>query len=128
MDKWQTLQQFWESFGLPAYDEQTTFTEGTMPNYPHITYEARIGIINQTVSLTASLWYRSDSWEAISKKADEILAYIVNLRKPLQIDGGYFWVKIPETTPFAQRMASGSTDDKVKRIYLTAEAEYITAV
>lgn len=128
MDRWQTQQAFWSSFGLPAYDEQTTFDEGTLPAYPHITYESASGIIGQTLNISASLWYRSDSWEEIKKKADEILASIVEMRGPLKIDGGFFWIRIPESTRFAQPMASGSSDEKIKRIYLTVEAESLTAV
>lgn len=125
MDKWQTLQAFWESFELPAYDEQTTFTEGDEPSFPHITYEGTTGIFEQNLSLNASLWYKSSSWTEISKKADQILQYIVtNSPLTISMDNGYFWIKIPENTPFAQRIDSG--DDKVKRIALTIEAEFIT--
>lgn len=125
MDKWQTLQAFWESFGMPAYDEQTTFTEGEEPAFPHITYEGTTGIFEQTLSLNASLWYKTSSWTEISQKADQILRYIVS-HAPLLItmENGFLWVKIPESTPFAQRVDSGS--DRVKRITLTIEAEFIT--
>ena len=42
-DTWTGLNQFWNSFGWSAYDEQTVFDEGNMPAYPHITYESGDG-------------------------------------------------------------------------------------
>lgn len=126
MDKWQTQHQFWSSFGIPAYDEQTSFTKGEAPSFPHLTYEGMTGIFNQTMRVSASLWYRSSSWKEISQKADEILKRCAT--KPLlKVDGGYYWITIPDSTPFAQRMASGSDDTLIKRIYLVVDAEFLTA-
>jgi hypothetical protein len=45
--------------------------------------------------------------------------------KVVAIDGGYIWFKVPDRTPFAQRVASG--DDAIKRVYLSVEAECLTA-
>jgi len=123
-DKWQVQDDFWNSFGLPAYDENTVFTSGTMPAYPHITYEAKNGIWDQDLSLSASLWYRSTSWKEISQKADEILASIVH-GKMVKVKGGYFWFKTPSGTPFAQRMAAEG-DSSLRRIILTVTAEALT--
>lgn len=123
-DQWQVQNDFWNSFGLPAYDENTVFTAGTMPAYPHITYEAKIGIWDQDLSLSASLWYKSTSWKEISQKADEILADIVH-GKMIKIKGGYFWIKTPSGTPFAQRM-SAEGDASLRRILLTVIAEALT--
>lgn len=126
-DKWQVQQQFWEQFGLPAYDEQTVFAEGQEPSYPHLTYQAAGGVLGQFLSISASLWYKSSSWAEISRKADEILSYIQHNRTVWEIDHGYFWLKVPDGTPFAQRVASGSENENIKRILLTVEAECLTA-
>lgn len=125
-DKWQIQDQFWNSFGIPAYDENSVFSQekDQIPAYPHITYEAQNGVWNQNLSLSASLWYRSTSWREISQKADEILAYIKH-GVMLKVDQGYFWIKAPEGTPFAQRMGSDG-DDLIKRIYLSVNAEALT--
>ena len=123
-NKWQVQDEFWNSFGLPAYDENIAFTADTMPAYPHITYEAKNGIWDQDLNLSASLWYHSNSWEEISLKADEILAQIVH-GKIIKVDGGYFWFKSPEGTPFAQRMAAEG-DPSIRRIVLTVIAEALT--
>lgn len=126
MNKWQTQQAFWGSFGIPAYDENTAFKEGEMPAYPHITYEALNGVMGQVLPISASIWYRSTSWVEISQKADEILQ-AVKYGQIIAVDNGYFWIKNPELSAFAQRMSSGSEDDLVKRIYITLEAESLTA-
>ena len=130
MDKWKAQHEFWSSFGLPAYDENTVLTEGLedSPGFPFITYQAVGGIMGQMLAISASLWYRSSSWAEISQKADEMLRQIQNemLTSPVEIDGGYFWIKIPEATPFAQRMGSGTDDDLIKRILITVEAESLT--
>lgn len=128
MNKWQTQDAFWNSFGIPAYDENVVFTEDEMPSYPHITYQAMSGVMGQTLVVSASVWDRSPSWARISQKADEILKRIAEEGHVIfKIDTGYFWITIPENTPFAQRMASGSDDDEVKRIYITVDAECLTA-
>ena len=124
MDKWQAQDAFWNSFSIPAYDEQTAYTQGEQPAYPHITYEAAAGVMGQYIPITASLWYRSASWRDISRKSDEILQAIYR-GQVIAIEGGYLWLKCPETTPFAQRVASG--DDSIRRILLTIEAECLTA-
>ena len=97
MNNFQALQSFWESFGVDAYDEQTVFTAGQRPAYPHITYESFSGTWEARRTMSANLWNRSTSW-----------------------------FRIPEYTPFAQVIASGSEDDLVKRILLSIEVEFLT--
>lgn len=122
MDKWQAQDTFWNSFGLPAYDENTMLDEE--PAYPYLTYEAQDGAIDQTLSLSASLWYRSTSWREISLKADEIHAAVKH-GVIIRVNGGFLWIKSPEGAPFAQRMTSGGDED-VKRMYITLSAEALT--
>jgi len=121
MDKWQFLQNFWSSFNLKAYDENSVPDDAEMP---YITYAASIADFEHPVSLTASLWYRSTSWADISQKADEI-AEAVCVFKPPIIDGGR--VRIWQgDTPFAQRMGDPE-DDRIRRIVLNIMAEFMTA-
>lgn len=124
MDKWQSQQQFWSSFDLPAYDEAAYFTEGDRPAYPHITYQSIGGVMGQTASVNASLWYRSTALSEIKQKADEILHQIKG-GVVIQIDNGFFWFKVPEVTPFAQPVDSGN--DTIKRILISMEVESLTA-
>lgn len=124
MNKWQSQQQFWESFGLPAYDENTYFTKGERPAYPHITYQAISGVMGQIASVSASIWYKATSWADISQKADYILKQVSGGRV-VRVEGGFFWFKVPELTPFAQRVDSG--DEQIKRILISMEVESLTA-
>jgi hypothetical protein len=121
MNKWQALQQFWSSFGVPAYDENVIPTDAKMP---YITYEARTDSLDYPVAASASIWYRSDSWQEISEKSDQIATYIQKVLKPIPIEGGYVW--IVKGTPFAQRMPDDQ-DRHVRRMYLNVLIEYLTA-
>lgn len=122
-DKVQALYQFWSSFGLLAYDESSVPTGSAAPSFPYVTYRVVTDNLGNEVGLTASLWYRSSSWVAISQKAEEIAKRLENL-SPTRIDGGYMWLK--RGSPFAQRM-SDPNDDMIRRIYINITAEFLTA-
>lgn len=113
MDNWQSLQAFWGSFGIPAYDESSVPENEEMP---YITYEAEKSEFDVNNALTASIWYYSQSWADISVKADEIWESIgyggVVINK--------LWIK--RGTPFAQRMSD--PDSLVRRIVLNVEIEF----
>ena len=119
MNSAQRLYSFWSSFSLPAYDE-TSVPSGS--GLPYITYETRDGEFGTEVALTASLWYRSSSWEGITQKANEIKQTIGRGGVVLRTDDGALWIK--KGSPFAQRMAD-SSDDGIRRIVLNISAEFI---
>lgn len=125
MNNFQALQSFWESFGVDAYDEQTAFTDSTAPAYPHITYESFSGTWEARRTMSANLWNRSTSWKWLKEKAENIKNTIGN-GITINVDDGVIWFRIPEYTPFAQVIASGSEDDLVKRILLSIEVEFLT--
>ena len=118
MNKWQAIQSFWESFDLPAYDESTVPDDAVMP---YITYSASSDSLNRQVPITASLWYKTNSWTAIDNKADEISEALVQV-KTIPLDIGYLY--LTRGNPFAQRMAD--EDDTIRRIYLNIMAEFLT--
>lgn len=124
MDKWQAIDAFWNSFDIPAYDENTVATGGDSPQMPYITYNAVSGSVGQNLSLTASLWYKGYSWEDISRKADQIAEAIGYGYTLVDVDGGY--VYITKGQPFAQRM-NDPEDDSIRRIYIILDAEFLTA-
>ena len=123
MDKAQALQEFWSSFGLLAFDELSAYDESiSLPNN-YITYEVQTANFGDPIALTASLWYRSTSWAAISKKVDEIANYIGYGGRILDLgDDSYLWIKLG--TPFSQRMAV--EDDSIRRIVLNIEVDFLT--
>ena len=120
MNQWTALNSFWNSFDIPAYDENTVPDDATMP---YVTYEASMGGLGDILSLSASLWYRTTSWAGISEKAKEIGDYIGGGASVLY-DNGRLW--ITKTTPFARRM-NEPEDKNVRRIVLTVNAEFQTA-
>ena len=125
MNNFQALQSFWESFGVDAYDEQTLFTDSAAPAYPHITYESFSGTWEARRTMSANLWNRSTSWKWLKEKAEDIKNTIGN-GITINVDDGIIWFRIPEYTPLAQVIASGSEDDLVKRILLNIEVEFLT--
>ena len=117
MDKWQALNTFWNRFDLVAYDENTVPDGAALP---YITYMASTGEIDEPIYLTASIWYRSNSWTEVSQKTDEISNYIGGGAGE-SYDGGRLW--ITKSVPFAQRMSEAS-DNQVRRILLQVNAEF----
>lgn len=124
MNKWEAINSFWNSFGIPAYDQNSVYSGEDSPHTPYITYEAQTAAVGQILTLTASIWYRSSSWKEISQKADEIAEAIGVGYGIIDVDGGYLWVVRGE--PFAQRM-SDPEDDMMRRIYVIVNAEFLTA-
>jgi hypothetical protein len=118
MNKAQTINKFWNSFGIPAYDMYTVPTDAQMP---YITYEYAEDNFDNNVFLSGSIWYKSTSWQGVSEKAAEIAEDIGN-GKILKTDEGYIY--ITRGTPFMQRLTD--TDDSVRRIYINLQVEYMT--
>lgn len=118
-DKWQAQDQFWNSFGIPAYDVNSVPEDVVMP---YITYTAVVSGFEKVVLLNASIWYSSTSWAAISQKADEIAQAVKDYKLILLDDHQYMF--LTQGSPFAQRMPDAQ--DRVKRIYINIMCEYFT--
>ena len=121
MTKAAAIYQFWSSFGLAAYEENTVPTDAA---FPYITYQLVTDSFGREIPLTASIWYRSESWTAINAKTEEISQKISRGGKVIPCDGGAIWLKRGQ--PFAQSMGDES-DDLIKRKYLNITAEFMTA-
>ena len=121
MTKAAAIYQFWSGFGLTAYEENTVPTDAA---FPYITYQLVTDSFEREIPLTASIWYRSESWTAINAKTDEISQTISRGGKVIPFNGGAIWLKRGQ--PFAQNMGDES-DDLIKRKYLNITAEYMTA-
>ena len=121
MTKAAAIYQFWSGFGLTAYEENTVPTDAT---FPYITYQLVTDSFDREVPVTASLWYRSESWTDINAKTEEISQKISRGGKIIACDGGAIWLKRGQ--PFAQNMGDES-DDLIKRKYLNITAEFMTA-
>ena len=121
MTKAAAIYQFWSSFGLAAYEENTVPEDAV---FPYITYQLVTDSFDREVAATASLWYRGESWTAINAKTEEISAHIGLGGKIIKCDGGRIWIK--RGRPFAQNMGDES-DDLIKRKYLNLTFEFFTA-
>ena len=121
MTKAAAIYQFWSSFGLTAYEENTVPEDAV---FPYVTYQLVTDSFDREVAATASLWYRSESWMAINAKTEEISAHIGLGGKIIKCDGGRIWIKRGQ--PFAQNMGDES-DDLIKRKYLNLTFEFMTA-
>ena len=121
MTKAAAIYQFWSSFGLTAYEENTVPTDAA---FPYITYQLVTDSFDYEVPLTASIWYRSESWTDINAKTEEVSQKISRGGKFVPCDGGAIWLKRGQ--PFAQSMGDES-DNLIKRKYLNITAEFMTA-
>ena len=119
MDKQQTLNSFWNSFGLPAYDELTVPDDAVLP---YITYETTVDDFGYLLTCSASVWYRSSEWAAITRKANEIGERIGRGGRMLDYEGGAVWLS--KGTPWQRRMADPD-DDMVRRIIMNLNVEYM---
>ena len=119
MNKEQAIYNFWAGFGLPAYDANSV-PDGA--RLPYITYETATDDFGNELPGSASLWYRSGSWEDITKKKDEITEAIGRGGKVLHYDGGAVWIQ--KRAPWASRMGDPS-DDLIRRIVLQYSMEFL---
>ena len=121
MTKAATIYLFWSGFGLTAYEENTVPDDAA---FPYITYQLVTDSFDREIPLTASLWYRSESWTGINAKTEEISQKISRGGKIIPCDDGAIWLKRGQ--PFSQNMRDES-DDLIKRKYLNITAEFMTA-
>lgn len=123
MTKFAALYEFWGSFGVPQYEENSVPTGDDAPEFPYITYQVATGSVGGEIALTASLWYRSESWIDANAKSEEVSKFIGIGGKMIKIDGGILWLR--RGVPFSQSM-SDESDPMIKRKYLNLVAEFIT--
>ena len=129
MTKEGAIQNFWNSFGIKAFEEnwvEDADENGNPiePQMPYITYQLVTDSFDREVAATASLWYRGESWTAINAKTEEVAQHIGLGGKIIKCDGGRIWIKRGQ--PFAQNMGDES-DDLIKRKYLNLTFEFLTA-
>lgn len=123
MTKAASIQGFWDSFGLAAFEENAVPTGDDNPEFPYITYELATDDYGGEAAASVSLWYRGSSWVPVNAKADEIGARIGYGGVRIPCDGGYIWLR--RGSPFAQSM--GDPDDNmIRRKVLSVNAMYLT--
>ena len=85
MTKAAAIYQFWNSFGLTAHEENSVPDDA---DFPYLTYQLVTDSFGREIMLTASIWYRSESWTAINAKTEEISQKISRGGKIISCDGG----------------------------------------
>lgn len=129
MDKAQALHLFWNSFGIPAIDENSAYDTKVLQQlgigYPRITYEVGEGNLGEPQLLTASLWYREPSWAAAEAKAQQIANRLGWGGKTVKVDGGYLRLMLPRDTIIFRRMADEDSD--LRRIVFNLAVDFLTA-
>ena len=121
MTKAAAIYQFWSGFSLTAYEENSVPDDAA---FPYITYQLVTDSFDREIPITASIWYRSESWTGINAKTEEISQTISRGGKIIPCDGGAIWLKRGQ--PFAQSMGDES-DNLIKRKYLNITADFMTA-
>jgi len=122
MNVFEALDQFWNIFQWPAYDENTVPPPPNTPALPYITYGAAYANFDEPCALHIDLWDKGSSWTNVTRKMTEINRTIGAGGKMLRYDGGHIWIK--RGIPFAQRMSDPNPE--IRRIYINIEAEFIT--
>lgn len=125
MTKASALYQFFSSFGLEAWEENSVYTLESPPEFPYLTYEMNTDAFGDyDTALTFSLWYRSkNDWYPANQKAEEISAAIGRGGTIIHVDDGY--LLIMRGSPFAQSLGDPS-DDMIKRKLFNITVRFYT--
>lgn len=109
MTKSQAISEFFNSFGVKAYEESTV-PDKTL--FPYITYSEVDG---EEFIIGASVWDKSTSWKKVMDITDAIAKRLGEFNYiTIPFDGGYYMLYQEE--PFYQRMSD--EDRTIRRIYL----------
>lgn len=132
MNKQQAYNQFWQSFGVLAFEENAIPDDETIQSmidagyaaakYPYITYQVLIDDIDSPIVPTASIWDRNTSWQRIDELANAISEHISRMQT-IKLDHGRMFIY--KGTPFAQHMGSDN-DNTIKRNILNIGVEFLT--
>ena len=122
MTKESAIHNFWSTFGLIAYEENSVPADAVLP---YITYQLVVDSFDNEVSMTASLWDNSTSWAYLIVKSNEIAQTIGRGGIILDCDGGSIWIK--KGVPFIQNM-SDPDNVNIKRKLINITVEYLTII
>lgn len=120
MTKGAALHEFFSRFGIAAYPSSSVDEDAAMP---YLTYDPVFNSWgNGQVSISVSLWYRTEGEAVVNAKAQEI-SDIIGGGKYLVCDGGA--ILITRGSPWCQSLVYES-DTKIKRRVINVTAEYLT--
>ena len=120
MTKEDALYNFFNSFGIVGY-RITSVPDDVI--FPFLTYDAPVSSFEEDpVSITANLYYYTDSEADPDAKAEEIRQAIGMGGVFLDCDGGSIWLKWG--SPWCQSLVD-DTNKNIKRRYINITAEYL---
>ena len=117
-EKEQAINDFWNSFGVVAYDENTVPDDAPIKK---ITYDVVINDFGVPTAMTISIYDISSSWKSVTDILHLIESRIKYGGATIKFDDGIIWIK--KGSPFAQRF--GDENDSVRRIIVNIEIEYL---
>lgn len=120
MDRWESIYNFWSSFGIPAYEENSVPDLQDL-TFPYLTYQASSAGFDESASANVSVWTKNTSWAQADALSDSIETALKDGGQVLHYDGGLIW--ITPGTPFAQNMGDPS-DDRIKRKLLSVQMNF----
>lgn len=119
MNKYQALYEFYNSFGIPAYEENSVPEDAELP---YITYEILTADLDMdNVAISCQIYFKSNSLMKINAITEKLYNALSGGLK-LKCDTGY--IVLYRGRPFAQNRPSG--DKTVKAKYINISADYIT--
>lgn len=121
MNKEQALHEFFSSFGVPAYDENTIPDDAKLP---YITYSVTVDNYDNICPLNMAIWDKGQSWQSVTELSHEVAKKVDNMGR-IRIDDGL--VYITRGSPFAQRMADESNKE-IRRIVINLWVNYLTSI
>lgn len=120
-DKFKAIQDFWSSFGLQAYDENSVPSGDSAPLFPYITYSLSYDTFDHPVSMVVNIWTRSSSWSTAFNKFAEV-EKVIGAGKYIECDGGAILLRFG--SPIMNRLGNDN-DDLIRRLLINVDAEYI---
>lgn len=125
MTKWQALYEFFSSFGVEAFEENSVPTGSDRPAYPYIVYEMQQGGFdaNFDVALAFSIIDKYDSFIPSYELADEI-ANAIGDGKVIELDNGY--IKIAQDSSNWAKTQRDPADNTIRRLYSVVWVTYYT--
>lgn len=132
MNKQQAFNNFWNSFGVLAFEENSMPEDDVInamiknglasAKYPYITYQVLIDDLGEPLYPMASIYDKNTSWERADTLSNLISARI-NQQKTIKLDNGRMF--ITKGNPFAQHMPEES-DRTIRRIIINLAVEFFT--
>ena len=121
MTKEQAIHNFWNSFGVPAYDENTVPDDAVLP---YITYEVAVDDFGHTVISATNIWDKSTSWNGVTSILELVTNELGLGGTTRRYDGGLMWIM--RGTPFARRVPDDNQN--IRHISINIETEFISEV